>query len=231
MRIGVSAVHVTLLSSHVHHAFQEVFPRTHTTCERWRVGEGEVEVQSVGLCGAAQRQTAPHPSDIKPHRSIQRVAQKGKLNRTGCRALGVQKRAPRHDQCPRHGAVAHGVDGTKGKRNVHEVLNSALSACPQHDRAWLNAKRVPRVDKDLALEHVMVVACPHVAAHPCTGVVRHPHRVSHVHRRAAACLRHPLMREHTKPCQQDPTRREQQPGQCESIWHINVAENGTVHYL
>ena len=184
-------------------------------------------------CWSVRRRTTPNrPTSLghQAHRSIQRVA-KGKLNRTGCRALGVQKRAPRHDQCPRHGAVAHGVDGTKGKRNVHEVLQFALSACPQHDRAWLNAKRVPRVDKDLALEHVMVVACPHVAAHPCTGVVRHPHRVSGGHRRAAACLRNPLLREHTKPCQQDPTRQEKQPGQRNSIWHINVAKNGRVHYL
>ena len=90
--IGVPTVHVTLLSRDVDHAFHQVFARTHPACEAWRIGEGEVEVQGVGLGGTAQRQAAPHPTHIKPHRTVQGISQEGKLNGASGRALGVQER-------------------------------------------------------------------------------------------------------------------------------------------
>ena len=63
----VAAVHVTLLSRHVDHTFQEVLTRPHTSREGRRIGEGKIEVQRVGLSAAAQGQTTPHAPHIQPH--------------------------------------------------------------------------------------------------------------------------------------------------------------------
>ena len=74
------------------------------------------------------------------------------------------------------------------KRDVHDIFVASRAFSPQHHRTWLDAQGVSGVDENFSFEHVMVVACPHLAAHTCTFVVGHPNRVALGHHRTPTIL-------------------------------------------
>ena len=79
--------------------------------------------------------------------------------------------------------------------------------------AWLDAQGVSGVDENFSFEHVMVVACPHLAAHTRTIVVGHPNRVALGHHWTPTILAKHLILLGEQSCNQGAIRDEKQPGQ------------------